>query len=126
MKTATFNPSGGPIIAEIRSGFAQPGSYTLLLWEAGANVVVMRRDGNFINSADDSYRLPQPNEHNHQRLVQGIATIAIVPPLTDYQVDLIVSQDGHVLGGDTARGSNASGGVPVTLFVQLVSAGGAA
>jgi len=119
MKTATFNPSGGPIIAEIRSGFAQPGSYTLLLWEANANLVVMKRDGNFINTADDAYKLPQPNEHNHGRIVECIATVVITPPIKDYQVELAIMQDGNELGGDSASASDASGTVTVDLYVQL-------
>ena len=125
MNHASFNENGRPVVAEIRSGFAQPGSYTLLLWEAGANVVVMRKDGNFINSADDAYPLPTPNQHNDGRIVQGVATLVITPPISDYNVDLIISQDGNVLGGDTASGSNASGAVQVTLFVELHSGGAA-
>jgi hypothetical protein len=34
MKVARFDPAGGPLFATITSGFAQPGSYELLLWEA--------------------------------------------------------------------------------------------
>ena len=125
MNHASFNENGGPVVAEIRSGFAQPGSYTLLLWEADANVVVMRKDGNFINSADDAYPLPTPNQHNDGRIVQGVATLVITPPISDYSVALIISQDGNVLGGDTASAGNASGAVQVTLFVKLRSAGAA-
>lgn len=125
MDTAQFDVTGGPIIAEVRSGFAQPGSYGLLLWEADSNVVVMEAKGNFLNDADDAHALPKPNQHNHRRIVQCLATLAITPPIKDYQVDLVIMQDGNVLGGASDSGSNASGVVNVTLFVQLIAAGAA-
>jgi hypothetical protein len=123
MKTVPYNPAGGPITAEIRSGFAQPGSYTLLLWKADANQILMEKNGNFINPDDDAYELP--GDDNNRCIVECVATVVVTPPVTDYRVDLVISQDGQVLGGDTAAGSNASGVVPVDLFVQLI-AGGAA
>lgn len=125
MKTVPFDAAGGPIVAEVRSGFAQPGSYTILLWEADANLIVMRRDGNYINTADDAYPLPTPNQHNHRRIVECISTVVVTEPITDYRIDLIVVQDGRVIGGDTAQASNASGAVTVDIFIQL-QAGGAA
>lgn len=121
MKTVQFNPAGGPITAEVRSGFAQPGSYTLLVWDA--NQVVMEKNGSFINPDNDSYALP--NGDNDRRIVECIATVVITPPVTNYQVDLVISQDGEALGGDTAADSNASGAVPVDLFVQLIAEGAA-
>jgi hypothetical protein len=124
MNTVQFDPSGGPIVAEVRSGFAQPGSYSLLLWEADANLIVMRRDGNFINAADDAYKLPAPNEHNHRRLVECLATVVVTPPLNNYQVDLVISQDGRVLGGDTAAAEATPGAVSVDIFVELSAGGG--
>jgi len=123
MNTATFNVTGGPIVAEVRSAFAQPGSYGILLWEADSNEVVMEKRGNFLNDADDAHDLPTPNQQNHRRLVQCLVTLAITPPITDYRVDLIISQDGNVLGGDSDPGSNASGVVNSTLFVQLIAEG---
>lgn len=123
MNTATFNVTGGPVVAEVRSGFAQPGSYVLLLWEADANVVVSENPGNFINTADDAYPLPTPNQHNHRRIAECVSTVVITPPINDYQVDLIISQDGQVIGGDSASGTNASGAVTVDLFVQLIAGG---
>ena len=34
MKMIKFKDSGGPIVAEITCGHAQPGAYALFLWEA--------------------------------------------------------------------------------------------
>lgn len=121
MKTVKIDPNGGPVTAEVRCGFAQPGSYTLLLWAANENRVLQRWDGNFINSDDDAYVLPGDGAGHDGRIVQCIATLVITPPIRDYQVDLEISQGGRVLGGDSARGSNASGAVPVTLFVELAA-----
>ena len=125
MNTVQFDPNGGPLVAEVRCAFAQPGSYSMLLWEADANLIVMRRDGNYINAADDAYELPGPNAQNHRRIVECISTVVVTPPVTNYQVDLVVSQDGQVLGGDSAAASTTSAAVTVDLFVQLL-AGGAA
>lgn len=125
MNTVQFDPDGGPIVAEVRSGFAQPGSYSLLLWEADANLIVMRRDGNFINAADDASKLPAPNEHNHRRIVECVATVVITPPINNYQVDLVIMQDGRVLGGDTAAAQATPGAVSVDIFVELSAGAGA-
>ena len=124
MKIVPFDPAGGPLVAEVRSGFVQPGSYTILLWEADANLIVMRRDGNFINTADDAYPLPTPNPHNHRRIVECISTIVVTEPITNYLVDLAILQDGREIGGDTAQGSDASGAVTVDIFIQLQAGGG--
>lgn len=123
MKNVSFDPGGGPVIAAVTSGFAQPGSYSLRLWEADANLVVMKKKGNFINTDDDAYPLPTPNQLNHRRIVEAIVTVVITPPVTNYQVDLVISQDGRVLGGESASDDNASGSVTSDLFVQLVAGG---
>jgi hypothetical protein len=119
MQTATFNPNGGPLVADIRCGFAQPGAYTLLVWESNANVVVMEKRGNFINADDDAYELPTPVAQNDGRLAECIATVVITPPIKDYTVSLVISQDGREIAADTATGQASGGAVPVDLFVNL-------
>ena len=37
MNTAKFKKEGGPVYAEIISGFAHPGSYSMFIWEAHAD-----------------------------------------------------------------------------------------
>jgi hypothetical protein len=125
METVSFKPDGGPLVAEVRTGQAAVGSYSLRLWEADANLVVMKRKGNFVNPDDDAYELPLPNEHNHRRIVECIATVVITPPISNYEVELVISQDGARLGGQPASGANASGAVTVDLFVMLVAEGAA-
>lgn len=124
MKIVPFDPAGGVIVAEVRSGFAQPGSYTILLWDFDANLVVMRGDGNYINTADDAYPLPTPNPHNHRRIVECISTVVVTEPVTDYRIELALLQDGREIGADAAQGSGASGAVTVDIFIQLQAGGG--
>jgi hypothetical protein len=119
MTVVIFKKDGGPIVAEVKCGYAQPGAYKLFLWEANVNKVVMRKEGNFINPDDDSYQLPTPNQDNDARIVDCLATIVITPPIKDYQVDLRISQDGNDLGVVTASGQSDASTVIVELFVKL-------
>jgi hypothetical protein len=119
MKTVRFKKNGGPIVADIKCGYAQPGAYTLLLWEANVNQVVMEKKGNFLNPDDDSYELPLPNELNHGRLLDCLTTVVITPPIKDYQIDLKISQDGKILGVETGSGRSDAITVLVELFVKL-------
>jgi hypothetical protein len=119
MKTVQFDPSGGPITAEITSGFAQPGSYTMYLWEAHANKVLMKARGNFINSDDDKYKLPLPNTQNVDRIVECLATVTITPPISDYNLRLSIQQDGAEIGFDDSVGKSSGPTVTADLFVQL-------
>ncbi len=119
MKIVSFKTSGGPIIAEIICGEAQTGSYTLMLWEANVNQIVMEKKGNFINPDDDSYELPTPNSENNERILDCLCIIAIVPPIKKYYVELKVSQDNQFLGSEKASGESDSSTVAVELFIQL-------
>jgi hypothetical protein len=119
MKVAVFDPEGGPIIASITSGFAQPGSYTMYLWEAHANLVVFKTRGNFINADDDTYKLPPPNQQNHHRIVEFISTVVITPPIKDFSMRLAVLQDGVEIGFEEAVGQSTSPTVTADLFLQL-------
>lgn len=122
MKEVKFNQSGGPVVAEIRCGHAQPGSYSFTLWEANENKKVMREAGNFLNPDDDAYELPAPVDDNHDRIVEFLGNVVITPPIQDYQVDVIISQDGAELGRDTDKGK-ASGTKPFDLFLILKRGG---
>ena len=119
MQTITFNKEGGPIIAEVTSGFAQPGAYGLKLWEKGLNQVVMRQEGNFINADDDSYPLPEPNEHNDGRIIQSVFSLTILPPITQYNVTLKISQDGKELGSVSVEKQTSQPSVILNLFATL-------
>ncbi|MGH7498111.1 MAG: hypothetical protein ACREL3_04595 [Gemmatimonadales bacterium] len=119
MKVAQFDPAGGPVVATITSGHAQPGSYRLLLWEAHANKVVMRGRGNFLNTDDDAFKLPLPNIGNHERLAECLATVVITPPIKDYALRLSISQGGTEIGFDELAGKATTPTVTADLFVRL-------
>jgi len=121
MKIVKFNKSGGPIIAEVTCGHAQPGAYTLLLWEADKNKIVMEKKGNFINPDDDSYKLPVPNEGNNGRIIDCLSTVVITPPIQDYQIGLQITQDGKVLEEEIASGRSDQYTISVEMFVKLVA-----
>ncbi len=119
---ARFDPEGGPLSARVSSGFAQPGSYDLILWEAGVNRIVMERQGNFLNADDDEYELPGENSEQEGRFVQALVTVAITPPGRNYSVRVTVLQDQQVLAVDAKEGTAAPGdAVTRTLWVKLES-----
>jgi len=119
MKTIHFNPEGGPLSVEVRAGFAQPGSYALMLWEANQNAVVWQRRGNFINTDDDLYPLPGPAAVHHNRLLDCLATFTITPPIDRYRLQVIVFQEGAELGMDVREGKSDLPTLTVEIFVQL-------
>ena len=124
METITFNEEGGPLVAEVSSGFAQPGAYTLKLWEKGLNQVLMREEGNFINADDDHYTLPVPNELNDGRVIQSLFSLTILPVSglggdPQYNVVLTISQDGQELGSVSQSDSTTAHTVIVNLFATL-------
>lgn len=131
MKTVSFDPNGGLLQAEVASDFAQPGSYTLLLWEADQNVLVgwpphgeQKPSGNFINADDDCYDLPEPAEENDGCLLECIITITVTPPLNDYSLSVNIFQDGQLLDGETRSGTGGDFETVVAdLFVQLLAQG---
>lgn len=104
MQVVRFEPAGGRIKASVSSGFAQPGSYTLLLWSSGTNDIVQEEHGNFMNDDDDSYPLPTPVAGNDGRIVEALVTVVLTPPLRQYAVTLTVEQDGVVLGREKREG----------------------
>ncbi len=121
MKVVEFNKKGGTIQAQVTSGYAQQGSYALILWEANQNKVVngFPKRGNFINTDDDVYDLPSPPSENDGRLVESIVTISIAPPIKNYDIDLEILQDGKRLGFETAAGESDGPSVTIDLFIEL-------
>lgn len=120
METSKFKKDGGAIYAEVKAGYAQPGSYTIFLWEANANRVVEKYEGNFINTDDDKFKLPEPIKENNGRIVDVGITFKIVPPIKDYFAEVIITQDGNKIGGDEQQGITNEQTKSLKLLVQLV------
>jgi hypothetical protein len=120
MEIAKFKKTGGAIFAEVKSGYAQPGSYSLFLWEANENRVIQKNEGNFINNDDDKYQLPQPNTQNKDRIVDVGVTFVLTPPIKDYFAELIITQDGNKIGGDQEQGATDDRTKSLKLMVQLL------
>jgi hypothetical protein len=94
------------------------GSYTLFVWEAGENTIVMERRGNFVNVDDDVYELPLPNEANDGRLVECIATVLGHANETA-TVSLMITLGNEVLAGDVAELDGGPPAKTADLFVAL-------
>lgn len=120
METAKFKKDGGAIFAEIKSGYAQPGSYSIFLWEANENRVIVKHEGNFINTDDDKYKLPEPIVENNGRIVDVGITFKITPPIKDYFTQVIITQDGNKIGSDQQQGTTEEQTKSLKLLVQLV------
>lgn len=123
MQTVPFDRAGGPLFAELRSGFANPGSYTLILWERDSNEKAMPdRTGNFINCDDDVYRLdgesPAPNDG---RIVEAFVTVSPPPGERRYAVTLRILQNDHLLGDVSYSGETDLPTVTIDLFARLAA-----
>ncbi|MFN2397756.1 MAG: hypothetical protein ABR543_03775 [Gemmatimonadaceae bacterium] len=119
MDTARFEVKGTtPLKVQIVATNVRAGSYTLLLWEAGKNIIVVEHRGNFINAEDDVFDLPLPNKANIRRLVECIVT-AVAPPNRKGSIGLTVSQDGTKLATDTGDVDEGPGSNTVDLFILL-------
>jgi hypothetical protein len=123
MKTVVFDPAAGPLVAEVASAHAQPGSYRVLLWEAEVNQVVFTVRGNFINPDDDAHTLPGGAAEQHGRLVESLATLVVTPPLDKFKVILRILQDGEELGRETQEGEGVPFGVVTADLFVLLEAG---
>ena len=121
METITFNKDGGSLVVEITSGFAQPGSYRLKLWETDRNQVVMKEQGNFINDDDDAYTLPPPTASNDGRLLQATVILTILDP-KKYFISVTVSQDGQEVGAVKAEGKTDEHSLFFNLMATLKTA----
>jgi hypothetical protein len=122
VKIARFDAAGGVIVCEIVPGPTRDGAYELKLWEANANKVIKRWLGNFINTADDQHDMPTPNQGNHERIVELVATVSVPPGAGPCTVSLLVTQDGVELQRDQQTiPPNTPAGL-VNVFVGLEAA----
>ena len=92
MVTATFTSDGGMLSAEVVLSAARDGSYDLRLWHSGLNWKIKEWNGNFLNTADDRYDLPEPAQANDGRLLQALVVIAVPAGVSPCTVSLVVRQ----------------------------------
>lgn len=119
MKTARFRKTGPNLVASITCTPPRDGSYTLFLWAANSNRVVREWNGNFVNTDDDSYKLPRPNSAHDGRLLECMAVIAVPPGARATVVELTVSQGEKVLARDNRLVPPNSPGGLADIFIQL-------
>lgn len=119
MKTIQFKQNGGSISVEVKAGNAQPGAYSLVLWEADYNKILLKYEGNFINNDDDKYQLLDPAGLNNEKVLACNAAFTITPPIRNYNLDLLVFQDGNEIGSDSYSGTTDSQTAVVQLFIKL-------
>jgi hypothetical protein len=84
--------------------------------------VLMDERGNFLNTDDDTYELLLPNDQNHERIVECLATAVITPPITNYALRLSIQQDGAEIGFDELADKATTPTVTADLFVLLLEA----
>lgn len=120
MKIAEFDPKGGDIKVDIKSGFAKPGNYILVLWEKDDKTEVKKWEGKFSNPTDGSHFLPTPTKEHDGRLINCSATFTKVSSDKDYQLEVVVSQDGNVLAKDKKKPDKSEGLNPgAESFIRL-------
>ena len=121
MRTVTFSAQGGSLFAEVRSGHANPGAYTLLLWEKNSNDRAMPdRRGNFINTDDDIYELPGAAAENDGRIVESFITVSPPKPGDgQYYVAVRIIQDQVLLDEISYAGRTDDPTVTIDLYALL-------
>jgi hypothetical protein len=120
MQTVLFDGDGGPISAEVRCGFANPGSYVLRLWEKDSNKKAMSDiEGNFINADDDRHPLPVPALTNDGRIVETFVTMSPPAGTKQFFASLRIIQDNQLLADVSVSNVTDQHSVTVDLFVKL-------
>jgi hypothetical protein len=123
MKTAQYKSNGGTVTVIIKSGYAQPAAYSLLLWDPAGKQVLQEQNDD-LNSADGAtYTLPLPNDVNDGRLIDVGITFTITPPINDYSGEVIVMQDNSQIGSDSVSGSTADQTKTIKLLVKIEKGG---
>lgn len=119
MITVIFKKNNKPLEVEVRGGYAQPGSYSIFLWEANENKVVQKEKGNFINTADDRYTLLPPSNKNNGRIIDTVVTFVITAPIKNYYSEIIVYQDGVIIGKDFQGGCTDEKTISIKSMIKL-------
>ena len=117
-----FNPEMGPLKAEVQSGSAQQGAYSLTLSQGAIDRAIWK--GTFKDPTDDEYTLPDAAAHQDGRTLYCNAKVVLESPIANYAVTMTVKQDGSVIGTVAEADSGNPGSVQsVDLFAYLKSSG---
>jgi len=119
MEIVKFKKSGGPLYVEVIGGEAQPGSYSLFLWEADGNKIAFEVHGNFLSPDDDTHKLPLPNEANNGRTIDVGITFVITPPIKNYYAELKITQDDKIIGKVFTEGTTDKTTITILLKAKL-------
>ena len=122
MDVALYDLNGGPLVAGIACSPNRNGSYTIMLWEANKNEIVVELPGNFINSDDDVYELRGSLAEHDGRLVEALAVVSIPAGVGPSDVSLAILQDGRLLARQEQLVPPGSAGQMVDLFIRLEAA----
>ena len=122
MQTARFDRRGGFLEVVVSCTPKRDGSYRLILYESSRNQIVQEWPGNFINTDDDLYKLPQPNSAHHGRLLEGMIVVAVPPGAGPATVSIAVTQDGNTLASEDALIPPNAAGALAELFIVLEEA----
>lgn len=122
MRTARFTKNGGNIVASVTCVPVHDGSYRVRVWKKDENKVVSEWEGNFLNTDDDSYKLPKPNSQHDGRLLECLAVVAVPGGVGPANVELIVTQDNRELARDARPVTPGSPGGIVDLFIGFEEA----
>jgi hypothetical protein len=120
METIFFDPTGDALFAEVRCGFANPGSYSLILWEKDSNQkAIADRFGNFINADDDRHSLGTPTAAHDGRIVESFISISPPKGSKEFFASLRVLQGPRVVGDISFNGETEGPTVTLDLFALL-------
>lgn len=119
MQTIRFEKTGGPVRVDVRSGWANPGAYELIIWAANSNKKVKQMAGNFLNADDDRYDLPGLAAVQDGRIVEAFVSIAPLSEDGRYFASLLFSQDGRILADVSFGGTTKEHTVTLDLFARL-------
>ena len=124
MKTITFNPNGGALLAKAVFFGNMNASYSIQLRLKGSNEGSEILKGDNTNPADDQVTLQGPvADNNGRRLVMDTGFRGLNPDVDkNYEIRLEVYQDGKMLDFEHEAGTLSGGGQYSIIFIQLISA----
>jgi hypothetical protein len=116
-----FKNDGEPLFVEVVVQSPQVAVYTLWLWEAKSNSIVMEKRGNNDNPEDDRYQLPTPCARNNGRLLECSITLIDPKGSGEFNVGMKISQGEHELATILAEGEMGNTWQDCTVLAKLTT-----